>query len=346
MGRLQSSRLRMAGLIAIVAAVECNPPPAPMGGGSHHDTRECLAGGNAEWFSDGFRDTLFSPPCPYPVPAANTQLAFAVTLSVSDANVNATANVFTDIFNSTGHPVGGEGVSPSPSIRTTTACTHSQRGRSWVAPGVPIQDSADFQVLGTNSGQLAEGWVHLPGDISSGAAIIIGAPNQPVGTRSWRAQPDWDTAMYTYKWLIDRAASDQRHARYARTCAFPLAGIHTIKAIDIQESGKADTTTFNASIGPSVILTGPTTVTSTAPNTYTATPSGCNTTCTFNWTVTTAQGVTHFGTSTGTTSLQFSSAEGSPITVAVQPLSNSVTGNGAVLSVVNSQGSCAGKLIC
>ncbi len=345
MGRLQSSRLRMAGLIAIVAAVGCNPPPAPMGGGSHHDTRRCLAGGNAEWFSDGFRDTLFSPPCPYPVPAANTQLAFAVTLSVSDANVNATANVFTDIFNSTGHPVGGEGSVPFTLDTDNDSLYAFPTGTFVGGTGSPIQDSADFQVLGTNSGQLAEGWVHLPGDISSGAAIIIGAPNQPVGTRSWRAQPDWDTAMYTYKWLIDgQPATNGTHATLAH--AFPLAGIHTIKAIDIQESGKADTTTFNASIGPSVILTGPTTVTSTAPNTYTATPSGCNTTCTFNWTVTTAQGVTHFGTSTGTTSLQFSSAEGSPITVAVQPLSNSVTGNGAVLSVVNSQGSCAGKLIC
>ena len=272
----------LAGLTLVIAALACSPPSAPKPSGLHHDGRQCNGAGNTNWIENQFWDTLFYPPCPYTVPTASTTVTAAYELAVPAVNIEDNASVTTNIYNSAGVVVGGANPSTFQLNTSDDSSYASPTGSFTAGTGNPIRDSADFEVAFLADGSTAEGWAYLPGDISTGNPSIIGNVHVLVGTPAWAQEPDWDTAMYNFKWVLDGSVvSGATHATFAH--AFTLAGTHTIKAIDIQTSGKPDTTTYTAYIAPSSSISGPTQIQNPGTYTWTATSSGCNTTCTYQW---------------------------------------------------------------
>jgi hypothetical protein len=99
-------------------------------------------------------------------------------------------------------------------------------------------------------------------------------------------------------------------------------------------------------VGAVATASGPSTISSTAPVTYTATATGCNTTCTYAWTLTSKQPTQNWNTSTGTATVVLNQAMGSPVKLSVQAVSDGITGYGNMLEITNNIGNCAGKLTC
>jgi hypothetical protein len=201
-------------------------------------------------------------------------------------------------------------------------------------------------VEGTIDGTNAIAGFNMPGDVSTANSNVIGASAVAVGTSQWRTQSYWDTTMYRFNWFVDGAPATSNDSDATLIHAFPLAGNHTLKVVTILADQTTDTTTVNVIVGARAAASGPTMITTTAPATYTATASGCNTTCTYAWTLTSKQPTQKWNTSTGTTTVTFNQEMGSPVMLSVQAVSDGIVGYGNMVSVINNVGSCSGKLTC
>jgi len=133
------------------------------------------------------------------------------------------------------------------------------------------------------------------------AQRITGPTVATVGTpATWSQITHWDTTGYKFGWMRDGQALTGSNGADVGT-AFGLAGTRQITGIAWRTDQTADTVSYAVGVGPAVSISGPGTISSTGSYTWTAVPTGCASTCTYQWAYMSSGSSTWINLGTGVT---------------------------------------------
>lgn len=247
-------------------------------GGQRQIPDPCTPGGDYLWTTSSLEAETISPlPCPFTV-LSNldfVHFSFAVRGDIFDVTTNQYSYLY--IYDVTKYQRGWTSAlvvaDPLNSMKALMNLSVSAQPGAYVPNSdYLVKDSAHFSVP-TPYGW-ANGWAIMNGAARAGPGLMIG-PSTVLASEptQWRAQTDWDTASYTYRWIVDGVeVPNSNAARLTRS--FSTVGTHTLKALAQRADMTVDTivkTTY-ATIG--VQFSGPGVVEPNVNHLWSVTPSG------------------------------------------------------------------------